>query len=762
MTGTYASRLATGVLTVLLGVSGLLVSGAPSAGAVTPVAPTSRSVLDPGTPVSAGAWIVLTRTVADRDAVLAGSGAQPTYTYGQAVSGFAADLDAAAVRRLASDDRVVRLEPVVRQRLAGVGPSRLTAAARGDLPGLDTAFANVGGSSRAGAGVVVGFVDSGLWPDSPVFAPVPAQSGARAAFAGTCATGPDWPSSACTDKVVGARWFVEGFGRGGLSSLERVSPRDVVGHGTEVASLAVGDADVVARVGRSALGQVRGAAPAASAAVYKACWTAPDPDDDGCATSDVVAALDAAVADGVDVVVYGAAGTRAGDAVSRALLGVRDAGIVPVTPAGNGATITEAVPWGLTVGASRTLTRPGSVDVSGGPRLEGTMVAEGLSRPAPLLRSVDLRARGVGRTAAALCRPGSLSSEAAGAIVLCDRGGNPRVEKSATVAEAGGVGMVLTNVAGGADDTPADLHSVPTVHLAVAEAQRLRAVLSARSDVRARLDPRASAPVPAPVLADFSSRTASDDARGPQFLGADVLAPGVDLLSATSPATDGESWGFVSGTSYAAARVAGAAALLLGDRPGRSVDEVVSSVVSTSYQVLGDASPLAQGNGLIDPSRVLNPGLAVSAEDPGFDGWLRGDRAPARVQTPSLVLGDVTAPTRVVRTLRNVSGSRATWTFAATGVPGYRVTAQPASVTLAPGERVDVRLRIVPAPGSRSFVGGRLEWDSSTRPDVRLPLALRSSELSATRAAPRRGASSTVTTTSGSVPAVTVLLPSPR
>ena len=725
------ARALTGVtLALATAVAGLTGLG-PSAQAApaAPVAAERFEVLDRDAEVRAGSWIVLAADRTGRDALLDSLGAAPTYTYGAAVQGFAADLDAATVRRLAGDPRVVRLEPVRRQRLAGVGPSTLSAAARGDLPGLETAFANVGGASRAGAGTVVGFVDSGLWPESPVFAPQPAQSGARARFGGSCETAPQWSASLCNDKVVGARWFVEGFGDDDLSSLETLSARDVAGHGTEVAALAVG-ADVVARADGASLGRISGTAPAASAAIYKACWTAPDPDRDGCATSDVVAALDAAVEDDVDVVVYGASGTRAGDAVSRALLGARDAGVVPVTPAGNGAAVTAPMPWGLSVGASRTLTRPGAVEVVGGPRLEGTMVAEGVATAARLVAAADVRAPGVREARARLCRPGSLSpAKAAGAIVVCDRGGNARVEKSAAVADVDGVGMVLLNVAGGSTDAPADLHAVATVHLQLEAASRLRQLLAARPRVQARLDPLTSADVPAPVLADFSARTQDGN-----VLGASVLAPGVDLLTATSPASDGATWGFVSGTSYAAARVAGTAALLIADRPGRSVDEVASSLVSTAYQVLGDGSPLAQGNGLIDPSRVLNPGLVVSAEDAGFDAWLAGSRPGRRLQTPSLVLDDVTSPTRVVRTLRNVTGRRGTWRFSASGVPGYRVTAQPAQVTLAPGERADVRLRVVPRPGSTSFTSGRLEWESSRAPGVRLPLALRSSRLSETSA----------------------------
>ena len=73
-------------------------------------------------------------------------------------------------------------------------------------------------------------------------------------------------------------------------------------------------------------------APAARLAVYKACWTAPDPAEDGCATADTVAAVDQAVADGVDVLNYSVSGSdRPDDSVERAFLGAASAGVFVAT-----------------------------------------------------------------------------------------------------------------------------------------------------------------------------------------------------------------------------------------------------------------------------------------------------------------------------------------------------------------------------------------------------------------------------------------------
>ena len=68
-----------------------------------------------------------------------------------------------------------------------------------------------------------------------------------------------------------------------------------------MASIAAGNAQVSVQVNDQRLGSYGGVAPQARVAAYKACWTAPDPADDGCSTADLVTAVDTAVRDRVDV-----------------------------------------------------------------------------------------------------------------------------------------------------------------------------------------------------------------------------------------------------------------------------------------------------------------------------------------------------------------------------------------------------------------------------------------------------------------------------
>ena len=88
-------------------------------------------------------------------------------------------------------------------------------------------------------------------------------------------------------------------------------PRDYNGHGTHTASTAGGNHGVaVTTARRRCSAAISGMAPRARIAVYKALWSTAGRGDRAAATrSDLVAAIDQAVADGVDVINYSISGT---------------------------------------------------------------------------------------------------------------------------------------------------------------------------------------------------------------------------------------------------------------------------------------------------------------------------------------------------------------------------------------------------------------------------------------------------------------------
>src|SRR5262249_12896222 len=127
------------------------------------------------------------------------------------------------------------------------------------------------------------------------------------------------------------------------------------------------------------LGRVSGMAPGARLAVYKACWGFADDPNSGCATTDVVAAIDQAVGDGVDVInlSIGGSSTSFVDPVQLAFLVAAEAGVFAATSAGNtgrlgGSTVEHNSPWVTTVGiATHDRRYKAAVLLSDGTRFNG-------------------------------------------------------------------------------------------------------------------------------------------------------------------------------------------------------------------------------------------------------------------------------------------------------------------------------------------------------------------------------------------------------
>lgn len=674
-------------------------------------------------PTDAPVWVVLVRGGdAAIDEVLAEYDvAEIVYRYRTLVSGFAARLGPETADALRQDPRVLHAQPDGRDRLAAVPPAVRREPSAALRPDPTQPVAHRG----AGAGTVIGVIDTGIWPETPAFAPLPLVSRRAANFDAPCVEGSartlpwaseEWDAQACNGKILTGRSFFDGFGASAISARETLAPRDMTGHGTQVAALAAGSPTPVGDPRHGGRRLVAGTAPSAALAVYKACWAAPDPADDGCATSDVVAAFDQAVSDGVDVIVYAATGHGDRDAVARAVRAARSAGVAVVVPAGNAGPAATSVrdhsPWALTVGAARTVRRWGTLTLPDGRLLPGATSSARMPGPAPLVAGADAAADPQRRADAAQCLPGSLDpGRVRGSIVLCDRGIGARVEKSATVAAAGGVGMVLANThrQGTIDTTFADVHAVPTLHLARADARVVRRAARTDPGGPVTLKPGDQVVQP-PVQALFSARGRL--ARG--AIKPDVLAPGVDLLTPTSAAT-GRPWVVASGTSLAAGHVAGVVAAVRADHPTWTVDEVVAVVTGT-------ATPLRPGvPGVVVPGAARNAAVSVTSR--------RG--------SPAVVVDGLRRPAELRRVVRNLGARTQTLTVRQQGLGGFEVEVLPRSVTLAPGERRVLRLRIAAAPGVTAWSRGSLTWVGSLG-SARVLVALRGTDSGAAVPRPPR------------------------
>lgn len=655
-------------------------------------------------------------------------GVRPVYHYRWAVNGFAAALTPDQVAIVGQTPGVRSVTKDAVHTLDAIEPAG-TADFLG-LLGSAGVWRSLGGPARAGAGTVIGVIDTGIWPEHPSFAgarPAPARP-----FAGRCDPGRIGPAFGCGGALVGARWYVNGLGA--RTTTEALSARDTDGHGTHTAAVAAGADAVPAGVRRDAvLGAVSGVAPAARLSVYKACWAVSD--GTSCAGSDVVAALDQAVADGVDVLnvsINGAAaGTPATDPVAAALYRAAQAGVFVAASVGNdgpAARTAPGKPWLTTVAAGTYDRRPvAAVRLGNGTRLTGAGLSAGVpSRP--LIAGADAAAADVREPAAQRCQAGALDpARVRGRIVLCLRGGNPRLAKSAEVARAGGVAMVLANDA--VDGLDADLHTVPTVHidhrsypriLAYARSPRPTAVLAPAQMRRVGTD------VGCPQVAEFSARGPDGDVLAP-----DLMAPGANVLAAAPPTRDGALFALRSGTSVATPQVAGAAALVRGAHPGWSPMAVKSALVSTATIRDSDGTPITTeggeiagpaeyGAGALSVQRALDPGLVFDASAP--DWGVAG--MPSVVNSPAVVIGALAGVRTAKRTVTNVGTSIASYVARVDEPAGVDVGVRPGRLTLRPGESGSFAVLVnrVSAPYDQ-LATGAVHWSDGTH-TVRMPIAV--------------------------------------
>jgi hypothetical protein len=678
-------------------------------------------------------------------------GAAKLYDYQYVFNGFAAQLSPGQVAQLESDPAVLT---VAKSELQHIDTSN-TIDYMG-MTGGSGAWSKLGGVGKAGEDMIIGVVDTGIVSDShPSFSD---RTGAGPngqdgkldyqqipGWHGKCTPGEGWTAEDCGQKLIGARFYTAGFGLEDIAERDFLSPRDWNGHGSHTASTAGGNTGVQATGDASSLGKVSGMAPRARIAAYKVCWE--DEGDGGCNSADSVAAIDQAVADGVDVINFSISGTRTNylDPVEVAFLFAADAGVFVASSAGNDGpgnfTVAHVSPWVAAVAAGVHSRRgQGSVVLGNGTSVSGASLTNALASK-KLVRSRDIPAAGQSANDAALCFPGSLdAAKAAGAIVFCDRGTSALVEKVQVAKAAGAVGAIIGNVAGGGTNTLGLLHALPTVHLDLARADQVRAYITSAGAA-------ATASLTAAVVTNdnpLAGTVASFSSRGPSIAGGedimkpDFMAPGEDILAAVAPeGNSGRDFDLYSGTSMSSPHVAGFGALLKQAHPGWSPAMIRSALSTTADPAGGNLFNV--GAGLVSPTKAFDPGLVYNA---GFNDYLRflaGQRLiggtgidASDLNQPSIAIGGVAGTQTVTRTVTNVSSASETYTSALTTPAGFTAVVTPSSFTIAPGATQTYTVaftRTTATFGSR--FAGQLVWNGDKGHSARSPIIVSAAAVAA-------------------------------
>jgi hypothetical protein len=362
-------------------------------------APKNGNKIDPNSPAVVN---YVSYLVGKHDQALGKVGGNKLYDYTYSFNGFAAQLSLDQAEKLASVDGVTLVSTDELQVMdTSSTPTFLGLDAPGGL------WDELGGVGNAGDGMIIGLVDSGIWPESLSFSDRVDKANGTPSFAptaklvyqqipgwhGKCTPGEDFNASMCNQKLIGAQYFNAAWGGNAAIDAQRPwefdSPRDYNGHGTHTSSTAGGNHGVPTTGPAEVFGPISGMAPHARIAMYKALWSTEAADTASGYNSDLVAAIDQAVADGVDVISYSISGTTTNfrDPVEISFMYAAAAGIFVSESAGNSGPTTGTVahpgPWTTTVAAgTHNRNGEGSVTLGDGTTYYGASIATAVG-PAP-------------------------------------------------------------------------------------------------------------------------------------------------------------------------------------------------------------------------------------------------------------------------------------------------------------------------------------------------------------------------------------------
>ncbi|XP_065858110.1 subtilisin-like protease 3 [Euphorbia lathyris] len=534
------------------------------------------------------------------------------YSYHHVVTGFAAKLTADDVMAIKQKEGFISARP---RRMVPLHTTHTPT-----FLGLEVGLWNM---SNYGKGVIIGLIDSGITADHPSFSgdgmpPPPAK------WKGKCDK-----VTLCNNKLIGARNF---------DTTSNGTSDDYM-HGTHTASTAAGSPVQGANYYGQANGTAIGMAPLAHLAMYKVSGRGSEAGE-----SEILAAMDAAIEDGVDVLSLSLGiGSHPfyDDVIALGAYAAIRRGIFVSCSAGNSgpdsSSLSNEAPWILTVGAS-TVDRAIRATVLLGDNAEfnGETLFQPNDFPSTLTPLVYAGANGT--LSSASCGHGSLGDvDVKGKVVLCERGGSNDIYKGQEVKDNGGVAMIVMNDQYYGNDIEPQFHVLPASEVSYAAGSAIKAYLNSTSSPTATILFKGTVTgVPeAPQLADFSSRGPS--LASPGILKPDIIGPGVRVLAAWPVSVDNSNHKFamISGTSMSCPHLAGIAALLKSVYPDWSPAAIKSAIITTAnLHNLGDtpisdqeftlATVFDMGAGHVNPSAASKPGLIYDIQPEDYISYLCG------------------------------------------------------------------------------------------------------------------------------------------
>lgn len=537
------------------------------------------------------------------------------HIYGDVIHGFAARLTEEEIADMEKKEGFISAYPDKTLQLHTTHTPKFLGLMNGDAGPLMV---------DGGKGVIVGVLDTGVTPDHPSFSDNGMDS-PPITWKGSC----DLPNGMCNKKLIGYRNFIERYTKIHVTGDDdgNVTIFDDVGHGTHTAGTIAGAAVHNANILGEANGTAMGMAPGAHLAIYRVCSQYY-----GCPSSSILAGMNAAIKDGVDVMSL-SLGSGPGekydmDSIAVGSFRATQKGIFVSCSAGNEGpgykTVANEAPWILTVGASTTDRRITSVvKLGNGQQFEGQTLYQPKNFDSEQMRPLVGSNYDVDDIVNKIVYCGS-------GIALCQR------EEINYLVTNGAIGVIQGSYREQGYQTFARNHSLPSSDLTFNKGEEIINYINSTDNPTAKILFKHTIfnASPSPSMAFFSSRGPS--VANPGIMKPDIIGPGVDILASYLPFTDrrpeaessNHSFYIMSGTSMSCPHLSGIVALIKSRHKDWSPFAIKSAIMTTADILDRDGKPItnemyvpanqfAIGSGHVNARKAMKPGLVydVASDD---------------------------------------------------------------------------------------------------------------------------------------------------